>query len=644
MKKTITRVGSALLAMLFAMCLSIVPAFAWGGDGAYHSIDVNVTLLDDGSAQIIELWDVDLDDDWSELYVPKTNLGSMTIKNMQVKDLDTGTVYTYTGENWDVGSGLSTEDKRAMKYEKCGIAQRSDGGVELCWGVSGEGEHKYQLSYLMTNVVQKYSDGYDGFLIRFVNSGLDPAPEHVSVTVDTQDVEPMTYDNTKFWAFGLMGTTKLSDGRVIVESDTDGEIDYCNVMMRFEEGIFDPAVSTGTTFRSTVETAFTGSNYDISAYDDGTSGSDSETGEGSLIDLFDDDYNDEGWTSSGSLVTDVIMAILIPLLALVVFIFGIGKLLMGKSTTSNGHLKRVSSTITKQEKKDVLYSRDIPFGGDLSESYLALDTMDELPAKGAIIEAYLLKWMKSGLASVEQQPKKRLFGLMSDKMVPTIVFRELPEGTEMQRTEKTLWNILHAAAGSDNILQEDELQEYGQSHYERLEDFFEDVVNEGTSRAKSQGHLETVEKKVLGLFKSQQTELSETGKKAFLDLLGFRKFLKEFTIINEREARDVGLWGDYLTYAALFGIADEVAAQFKELVPDFFENPEVYGYYGAGWSSYDMLWMMHMMNHFSNTAYNSYMAGRSAQEIHTSSSGGGGFSSIGGGGGFSGGGFGGGGR
>ncbi|MEE1299112.1 MAG: DUF2207 domain-containing protein, partial [Acutalibacteraceae bacterium] len=238
MKKQLTRVVSTLLGVLFLAVLTVVPSFAWTGEGEYYSIDVNVTLLDNGDAQVIELWDVELDDDWSELFVPKTNLGQMSIRNMQVKDLTNGVEYTYTGEDWDVGSGMSTADKRTMKHHKCGIAQRSDGGVELCWGVEGSGRNKYQVSYIMTNVVQKYSDGFDGFHIRFINSALDPAPDHVSVTIDTQDVEELTTENTKFWAFGLMGTTRLEDGRVIVESDEGGTINFCNVMCRFNEDIF----------------------------------------------------------------------------------------------------------------------------------------------------------------------------------------------------------------------------------------------------------------------------------------------------------------------------------------------------------------------------------------------------------------------
>ncbi len=645
MRKALTRLSSAFVAMFFAVALTVLPSFASTGDGEYYSIDVQVTLLEDGSAQVIELWDVELDDSWSELFIPKTNLGHMSIRNLQVKNLTEGKEYAYTGENWDVGSGMSTDDKRLMKYEKCGIAQRSDGGVELCWGVNGRGRVKYQVSYIMTNVVQKYSDGYDGFHIRFINAALDPAPDHVSVTIDTQDVEPLTTENTKFWAFGLMGTTRMEDGRVIVESDENGTINYCNVMCRFNEDIFYPEVETGTTFRELVEKAFVGSDYDISAYDDGTSGGDASTStsdsviEGDSSDFFDT-------STLRRRIIDTIMALLIPLIAMLIFVFGIGRFLMGNGTSKNGLLSRVSSTITRKEKKEVLYSRDIPLDGCLPEAYLALDTMDELPGKGAIIEAYLLKWMKNGWARVEEKPEKRLGGLFGEKMTPSIVFtqgsQEASNG-KITGVEEQLWRILHAAAGDDDILQEKELKHYAQSNYERLEDFFENSMNEGMRSAKASGRVEDITEKKF-LFTSHKTVLSESGKQKFLELLGFKKFLKEFTIINEREARDVGLWGDYLTYAALFGIADEVAEQFKELVPDFFTNPQAYGYYGAGWDTYDMLWMMHWMNRFSNTAYNSYMAGRSAQEINTASSGGGGFSSFGGGGGFSGGGIGGGGR
>ncbi len=631
MKMRFLRLLGALLTTACILVGVMVPSFAASNDGAYHSIDVSVTLLEDGSAQIIEEWEVNLDSSWSEIYIPKTNLGEMEISNLQVKEVTDGSDvihYTTLEDEWDVGSGLSTDDKRILKYQKCGIAETDD-GVELCWGVSGSGHHTYQVSYLMTNVVQSYEDGYDGFHIRFINASMDPDPEHISVTIDTEGVEELTSDNTKFWAFGFMGTTRLEDGKVIVESDEGGTINYGNVMVRFEKGLFTPSVDAESSFYDLVETAFEGSNYDFDAYVDGNSGDGGATSEDAS---FFDEYYD------GDSLIDGIGNFFLYAVGFL-GIIGLAFMKFGKTGDTT---KRVTPNITRQEKKEVLYSRDIPFDGSLEESYMALDSLNELDGQGVIIEAYLLKWMKLGLVRMEERPEKRLGGLLGEKMTPSIVFTPNEENN-VYGAERNLWTILQKAAGDDGILQEKELKKYAQKNYEDIAEFFQDVLNEGKADANKAGHLEIVEEKSM-FGKKRKTTLSAEGKKKFLELLGFKKYLKEFTIINEREARDVGLWGDYLTYAALFGIADEVAEQFKELVPDFFENPQNYGYYGAGWDTYDMLFMMHMVNSFSRTAYDSYMAGRSATEISTASSGGGGFSSFGGGGGFSGGGFGGGGR
>lgn len=626
MKHLFQRLSGVLLLTLFLLVCSVLPAFAISGDGEYRSIDVNATLQQDGSAKIVERWDVNLDDDWSELYIPKTALGKMEIKNLRVRDLTDGVDYTNVGDEWNVGEGLSTDDKRIMKLHKCGTIENYD-GVELCWGVSGNGRHKYAVSYEMSNVVQRYTDGYDGFNIQFVNAEMDPVPDHISVTIDTEEGPELTKENTKFWAFGFLGKTRLQDGKVIAESDEDGTIRYANVMCRFDGGRFAPRVNADISFRDLVETAFKGSDFDLGAYDSGNSGGDASSSTGAELAEEDEDYKSHwrGWVP------------VIAVASFVWFMFGRGK----SASRDKGLSKRVNPDISGQEKREVLYSREIPFEGSLEESYMALHSMGELPSRECIMEAYLLKWLKNGDVRVEERQEKRLGGLLGETTKPSIVFERDKSGFD--GPEGQFWQILYHAAGNDHVLQEKELKAYAQEHYEKLEHFFENVLNQGTERANTVHHVENVERKVLFVTR-HQTVLTDEGRKRFLELIGFRKFLKDFTIVNERQARDVGLWGDYLVYAALFGIADEVAEQFKGLVPDFFEHPQEYGYTGAGWNTFDTLYLMHVLNNFSHTAYSSYQAGHSAAEVGTASSGGGGFSSAGGGGGFSGGGFGGGGR
>ena len=115
-------------------------------------------------------------------------------------------------------------------------------------------------------------------------------------------------------------------------------------------------------------------------------------------------------------------------------------------------------------------------------------------------------------------------------------------------------------------------------------------------------------------------------------MAGLKKFLKEFTLIKEREAIEVNLWNEYLMYAQIFGIAEEVANQFKKLYPEIITDMDNMGYdYG------DIIFI----NTITRDGIKSASTARERAQSYNS--GGGGFSSGGGGGGSFGGGGGGGG-
>ena len=98
-------------------------------------------------------------------------------------------------------------------------------------------------------------------------------------------------------------------------------------------------------------------------------------------------------------------------------------------------------------------------------------------------------------------------------------------------------------------------------------------------------------------------------------------------MVNEREAKEVYLWKDYLIYASLYGIASEVSRQFEELYPKYFE--EYIPYYSNPYAT------IMMINHMSYSVHEGYSAGFQSSQSTS-------FSGGGGGGGFSGGGSGGG--
>ncbi|NLL37889.1 MAG: DUF2207 domain-containing protein [Fretibacterium sp.] len=69
--------------------------------------------------------------------------------------------------------------------------------------------------------------------------------------------------------------------------------------------------------------------------------------------------------------------------------------------------------------------------------------------------------------------------------------------------------------------------------------------------------------------------LTPEGERRLMELVGFRRYLQDFTLINERRVVELELWDDYLVFAALYGIAEQVATEFLALYPDFADRSAV---------------------------------------------------------------------
>ena len=121
-----------------------------------------------------------------------------------------------------------------------------------------------------------------------------------------------------------------------------------------------------------------------------------------------------------------------------------------------------------------------------------------------------------------------------------------------------------------------------------------------------------------------------------------KKYLEDFTLLDERHLSEVNLWKNYMVYATLFGIAEQVIKDMKKINPDFFKMDEL----AAQMSDTVVLPILinnvnwgtqHVINRIASTSSSHTYFGGSGTSFR--SGGGGGFSSWGGGGGgFSGGG------
>lgn len=591
------KITSFFLLLLLSLSLLTSPlTVIAAGKESINSIDVTVDLMKDGSANIKQVWHTELYSG-TELYIPQMGLENIEIKNFEVSDVAYGQ-YKNIGD-WDVDASFDE------KAGKCGLNQVSN-GIELCWGKTQFGDNTYTVTYTMTNFVKEYTDGSFGFYSRFVNQGIDPLPQKVSVTIQQAGAK-FSKENAGIWGYGLNGEIGFTpDGKVLVDSSEPfSSKSHATIVMRLDQSLIGQAAPSNKSFDKIQNIALQGSDYN---YDE----------------AFGNSYEEES-----SIWENIMMFLIaaIPILTLL----GV----FGSSHAKKSGSKNIAPPI---DRRDLAYYRDIPYDGALPPAFYILDNYGELANKSDVINAYFLRWIKSGVVTVESRDKKTFLGLGA-KTATSLVFH--PDNNDMSPLEKSLYDIMIQAAGSDGILQENELRTWSNTNYDTLSTWFESVSHSGANYYQNNNLVTSTEEPyAFNLLHKTVTKVNDAGLQANTNLLGFKKYLQDYTLVKDRDADEVKLWDEYLVFASLFGIADQVAKQFKEINPKFFEKPE----YQQGGGNYDFFTTYLFLNALSNASYQGMSSGRYSSS-GTRSGGGGGFTSFGGGGGgFSGGGFGGGSR
>ncbi|MBR5451945.1 MAG: DUF2207 domain-containing protein, partial [Clostridia bacterium] len=258
---------------------------------------------------------------------------------------------------------------------------------------------------------------------------------------------------------------------------------------------------------------------------------------------------------------------------------------------------------------------DVPNDGKIEVSHYLAQNFDVADEKSLIIGALILSMINKGSIEPEKEESVGLFG----KVKESVNLRLLKEPDTV--AELSLYNLLILSAGEDGVLQEKELEKYSYKNPEKINEVIESVKNAGEQEFISLGGF-------TGGAGNCIKDLSDKGKEELSEVIGLKKYLNEFTLIAEREITEVSLWKEYMVYATLFGIADKVIDQFKQVYPEKIPEFETYNRNVIIAHSY-----YHSMHRSAQRAMQAKRA-----------SGGGGRASFGGGGGFSGGGRGGGSR
>lgn len=610
---------NVLFLLLIGLLSSIFPMVPLEAASAtLNNINIIVDLKADGSARITQEWDINVSEG-TELFIVQENLGDIEIKDFVVYDNTSDEAYTFISTGWNINANRTEKTRKNGFY-------KTEKGYELCWGIGEYGHRVYRIEYTMTNFVKSFTD-YDGFNQQLLSQKMSPTPEHVTITIRS-DVVKFNQINARIWAFGYTGQINFVDGAIVAKTTTSiKSSNYMTILVGIEKNIFSPTSQKTTTFEALRKTAFVGSDYQE---EDAGTGSDVESPQANAS------------SNKGNMLTHIIRIsgfIIFDLIiiggVLLFFLFrrkqrGASNIDTPKSTQT---VQVETSDVKQTRQEEKRYYRDIPFEKNIIAATAGLASYGRKLEDGNIVGAYLLRWLRSDSVHIEETEVKRMF---SQGIEATIHFLKSP--TTIYQSEIELFEMLRSAAGRDGILQATEFDKWVSRNYRRLEKWQESFVNEGNKILNANGLMETETSSFL-FWNHTTNKLTIKGYAEVGKAYGLERYLTDYSLIHERNPNEVQMWDDYLIFAALFGIADKVAAAFKKLYPIEF------AYYEKQSSiHFDIDNSLRIVTTISHS-YSSNIAAAKARGSSSgsySSSGGGGSSSSSGGGGSSGGGSGGG--
>jgi len=469
--------------------------------------------------------------------------------------------------NWNAKGSF---EQKSRKY---GINPTKD-GVELCFGISEYGTNRYAIEYVIHNFINAYTD-YDGTNFMFINPDMNTFPTDGKIRMTLANGKKLDESNSRIWAFGYSGQIEFQDGSVVAytKSPLEGSNSMI-VMLQLEKGIVTPIKTLDKSFEEVKTKAMGDSDYET------------------------DDIDAPQWLVNIFAFFSLLFLLAIPVL----IVFWIVSAIKRKAN--------IKKFYNKAE-----YFRDVPNNGDISTSYYLLQNFGVTKDKSLIVGATMLSMINKGCIEPVTNEKVNFMG--KSKTEVSLELLKEPESN----LQKSLYHILVSAAGQDKTLQEKELAKYCETNPAMLKEFIDSTYKKGASSfGLSNGFVKSGGNHI--------KHLSEIGKEQLAEVMGLKKYLLDFSLISEREIKEITIWQDYMVYATLFGIADKVIAQFKKVYPDRIVEFESYNR------------NVFVAHSYYRTMYNATV--RAEQKAR--SAGMGGASSIGGGGGYSGGGSGGGSR
>lgn len=574
-----------------------------------NELNFYAKINDDGSMDVVETWNIEIEDTntlFKTFELDNTKFSS--IDNVKVKDVTANKEFNQIDE----------EMYHVTKDCYYGLVN-SNGAFEIAWGVGLDDEEDtrtYEISYTVEDAVSKYND-YAELYWQFIGEDFEIDADKITGTIELPESANSTED-IKVW-----GHTEGLNGEIYATATNEITFELNN----FYAGRF---VEVRTLFPSyMIENA--NRTYSTNRYEE-------------VVQEETEWVNEANARRRQEEIKDLIITIL-----MIIAIIIITVILIVKAVKYGKKLKTLNKYKPEQELE---YFRDLPSKdvtpGEatyiLQEAYYGFSS-----SFGRIFSATMLDLKLKDYIDLRVEKDKK------DKDV-IYIKRIKPSDEKLKNDEKKVLDFIYRVEKKKEEITIKQLEKYITSHSSSVQKLIEQSGKDIEDQLVLEGILNKSNKEefikyqtMSGLYfvfaiivlmfafpvsialivngilcfkiKKRINVLTQKGIDSKEKWKGLKKYMEDFSLLNEKEVPAIEVWEKYLVYATAFGIADKVLKQLKTVYPNI-DQMDVSA------SAY-MYFMYH--SNFS-TSFNSAITSSISSSYSSATGGGGGFSGGGGGG------------
>lgn len=574
-----------------------------------NNLDFYAELDENGNMNVTETWSIRVSDTntlYKTFEIDKTKYSDIT--NVKVSE---------------IGKGELTETNTwAYHLEKDTYfgGKNGDGKFEISWGVgldNSSATKAYKISYTVQDVIKKYDDCAELYW-QFVGSDFEINASKITGTIKLPK-QVDSKDDIRVW-----GHVKTLNGEIYTTSED--------------------------TVQFTLDD-YSGGNYvEIRiAVPTETFGDVSKTYSKNMLENIIEE--ETKWADEANAVRkrnerkEKIIVITIVVVGTILLIVILRKTVK--------YIKILKNTKKLEPTEKLEYFREKPNKYSTPADALYLYNNGRTPAStsfGNIFSATLLNLSLKGYfeIAVEKNEKGK---------EETVIYKPQKDVTTLQYEEERIGRFVKIAIGNEEKITIKQLQKYIQKHPTEVSMLIERTNSATKSKNKMNNNYDekTAKQKAgyiamavlyfflamwcMGLFfplaillivdaifliliNGKLSNLTQKGIDEREKWKGLKKYMEDFSLLDEKEIPALEIWEEYLVYATVFGIADKVIKQLKLVYPQI-ENMD-------NFNTYSYVYLMSHTNF--NSSFSRAINSSISSAMSSGGGGGGGFSGGGGGG------------